>query len=72
MVDFIRMYFNTYALNNGEVSFIQQFIYLYLPFSSILSIIFTGEKLNWEQILGVSFIFILNITRSLKAYFNSK
>lgn len=68
VTDYLSLSANVLSVNIGEVALVQQFFYLNLPFTCIISMLLLGESisiLNWILII---IIFSCNLYRGLLAY----
>lgn len=70
--EFGSIVLNIYAINKGEMEFVQQFSYSFLPFTCIISFLFIGERIEPMKLASLVIIFGLNFYRSYKAYLDSK
>lgn len=69
--EFFCLLLNVYAINKGDVNFIQQISYSFLPFVCILSYIFTGEIFNTTKVLLILTILTINIYQTYQSFVKS-
>lgn len=68
VIDYTSLYLNMYAISIGDMLVVQQFIYLTLPFVSLLSFFVLGEVISLYQWLLILIIFACNTYRSYLNY----
>lgn len=70
--EFLCLLLNVYAINKGDVNFIQQISYSFLPFVCVLSYIFTNELFNIPKVILILIILSINIHQTYLSFLKSK
>ena len=72
ITDYISLYCNIYSIGIGDMIYVQQFFYLNLPFTCVLSMLLIGESISFINWMLILIIFLVNFYRGYLNYIDWK